>query len=52
MFRWAIIAMITALIISLLGFYDLAGISQKFGIFFLILAAISAAFSFIFRDQV
>ncbi|AXQ20763.1 DUF1328 domain-containing protein [Acinetobacter wuhouensis] len=51
MFRWAIFAMILALIISLLGFYDLAGISKKFGILFLILAAILAAFGFIFRGR-
>ena len=52
MFRWAIIAMVTALIISFLGFYDLAGISKSFAIIFLVLAAISAAFCFIFRDKI
>lgn len=52
MFRWAIIAMITALIISLLGFYDLAGISKNSGIIFLVLATISAFFGFIFRENV
>ena len=51
MFLWAIFAMILALIISLLGFYDLAGISKKFGILFLIIAAILAAFGFIFRGR-
>ncbi len=51
MFRLAIFTMITAMIISVLGFYDLAGISKNFGILFMVLATISAFFGFIFRGK-
>lgn len=51
MFRWAIIFAIVALIASLLGFGNIAGLSKEFAYIFLIIAVVLAVVGFIFRGK-
>ncbi|PNK60941.1 DUF1328 domain-containing protein [Psychrobacter sp. FDAARGOS_221] len=49
MFRWAIIFAVIALIASLLGFGNVAGLSKSFAYIFLVVAVILFIFGFISR---
>ncbi len=51
MFRWAIIFAVVALIASLLGFGNIAGLSKEFAYIFLIIAVVLAVVGFIFRGK-
>lgn len=51
MFRWAIIFAVVALVASLLGFGNIAGLSKEFAYIFLIIAVVLAVIGFIFRGK-
>lgn len=51
MFRWAIIFAVIALVASLLGFGNIAGLSKEFAYIFLIVAIILVIVGFFSRNK-